>query len=51
LTHFRHVNDEHNLDRRSIATGRWAGEILGADAWFAITLATRVLAKEPFRLG
>src|SRR6266540_6477910 len=36
LTHFRHVDDEHNLDRRSIATGRLAGEILSNDAWFAI---------------
>lgn len=51
LTHFRHVNDAHNLDRRSIATGRLAGEILSADAWFAVSLATRMLAKEPFRLG
>jgi hypothetical protein len=51
LTHFRHVNDQHNLDRRSIDTGRLAGEILSQDAWFAISLATRMLAKEPFRLG
>jgi hypothetical protein len=51
LTHFRHVDDEHNLDRRSIATGRLAGEILSNDAWFAISLATRMLVKEPFRLG
>jgi hypothetical protein len=51
LTHFRNVDDAHNLDRRSIATGRQAGEILGRDAWLAITLAARILAKEPFRLG
>jgi hypothetical protein len=51
LTHFRDVNDEYSLDRRSISTSRHAGEILGADAWFAIRLATRMLAKEPFRLG
>jgi len=51
LTHFRNVDDAHNLDRRSIATGRHAGEILSRDAWFAITLAARILAKEPFRLG
>src|SRR6266568_8539552 len=51
LTHFRHVDDEHNLDRRSIATGRLAGESLSNDAWFAISLPTRMLAKQPFRLG
>jgi hypothetical protein len=51
LTHFRSVNDQQNLDRRSIATGRLAGEILSQDAWFAISVATRMLAKEPFRLG
>jgi hypothetical protein len=50
LTHFRNIDDPHNLDRRSIATGRLAGEILSRDAWFAIALAARVLAKEPFRL-
>ena len=51
LTHFRNVDDAHNLDRRSIATGRHAGEILSKDAWFAITLAAGMLVKEPFRLG
>lgn len=51
LTHFRNVDDPHNLDRRSIATGRLTGEVLSKDAWFAITLASRVLAKEPFRLS
>src|SRR3981081_3546832 len=50
LTHFRNVDDAHNLDRRSMATGRHAGEILSRDAWFAITLAARILAKEPFGL-
>ncbi|POR49336.1 hypothetical protein [Bosea psychrotolerans] len=50
LTHFRHIDDSHNLDRRSIATGQPAGELLGRDAWFAISLAVRMLAKPPFRL-
>ena len=50
LTHFRNVDDAHNLDRRSMATRRHAGEILSRDAWFAITLAARILAKEPFGL-
>lgn len=51
LTHFRHIDDEHNLDRLSLATGRHSGEILSKDAWFAITVASRLLGKEPFRLG
>jgi hypothetical protein len=28
-----------------------AGEILSKDAWLAISVAARILAKEPFRLG
>jgi hypothetical protein len=51
LTHFRNVDDEHNLDRRSIESGVYAGEILSRDAWFAVGLAVRMLAKEPFRLS
>lgn len=51
LTHFRNVDDAHNLTRRSMATGRIPGENSSRDAWFAITLAVRMLAKNPFRLG
>jgi hypothetical protein len=51
LTHFRHINDEHNLSRRSMTTGNDAGELLRSDAWFAIGLAVRTLAKKPFRVG
>jgi hypothetical protein len=51
LTHFTNVDEERHLERRSIQTGRAAGEVLGQDAWFAITLAMRTLAKEPFRLS
>ena len=50
LTHFRSVDDDRNLDRRSIATGRYTSDILGRDAWFAISLASRMMGKEPFRL-
>jgi hypothetical protein len=50
LTHFRNVDDDRNLDRRSIATGRFTSDILSKDAWFAITLASRMMGKPPFRL-
>ena len=50
LTHFRNVDDDRNLDRRSMATGRYTSDILGKDAWFAITLASRMMGKPQFRL-
>jgi hypothetical protein len=50
LTHFRNVDDDRNLDRRSIATGRFTSDILSKDAWFAITLASRMMGKPQFRL-
>lgn len=50
LTHFRNVDDEHNLDRRSMTTGELADEILKNDAWFAIGLAARLLSKKSFRV-
>jgi hypothetical protein len=50
LTHFRNVDDDRNLDRRSIATGRFTSDILSRDAWFAITLASRMMGKQQFRL-
>jgi len=50
LTHFRSVDDERNLDRRSITTGRYASDILSRDAWFAISVVSRVIGKAPFRL-
>jgi hypothetical protein len=50
LTHFRNVDDARNLDRRSIATGRFTSDILSKDAWFAITLASRMMGKQQFRL-
>ena len=50
LTHFRNVDDERNLDRRSISTGRHSSDLLGRDARFALTLASRMLGTAPFRL-
>lgn len=50
LTHFRTVDDERNLHRRSIDAGIEAGEILSRDAWFAISVASRMMGKAPFRL-
>lgn len=51
LTHFRHIDDEHNLQRRSMSVGKDAADVLRNDAWFAMGLAVRLLAKRPFRVG
>jgi len=51
LSHFRHVHDMSNLDRRSLAIGQHAADLLQHDAIFAIGLAVRMLAKPAFRLG
>lgn len=51
LSHFRHVHDATNLDRRSIDTGQHAMDLMRHDAVFAIGLAVRMLAKPAFRLG
>ena len=51
LSHFRHVHDASNLDRRSIDTGQHAMDLMRRDAVFAIGLAVRMLAKPAFRLG
>lgn len=51
LSHFRHVHDASNLDRRSIDTGQHAMDLMRHDAVFAIGLAVRMLAKPAFRLG
>jgi len=50
LTHFRAVDDEHNLVRRSMTTGEFVDDILINDAWFAIGLAARLLSNRPFRV-
>lgn len=51
LSHFRHVDDASNLDRRSVDTGQHAAALMRHDAVFAIGLAVRMLAKPAFRLG
>ena len=51
LSHFRHVDDESSLDRRSIDGREPIETFIQRDAQFAIGLATRILAKKPFRLG
>jgi hypothetical protein len=51
LSHFRHVHDDSNLSRRSVATGQHAYELMHQDAEFAIRLAARILSRPPFRLG
>lgn len=51
LSHFRHVDDASNLERRSIDGGEPPDVLIRRDANFAISLAVRVLAKPAFRLG
>lgn len=51
LSHFRHVGDGSNLDRRSIEESKSADDLLRHDAIFSIGLAVRMLSKPAFRLG
>ncbi len=51
LSHFRTVADDQNIDRRAITAGLRSEALIEQDAWFAIGLAVRVLAKPQFRLG
>lgn len=51
LSHYRHVDDGSSLDRRSIDGREPIETLIQRDAEFAIGLATRILAKTPFRLG
>lgn len=51
LSHFRHVGDASNLERRSIDGGEHPEVLIRRDANFAMNLAARVLAKPAFRLG
>ncbi len=51
LSHFRTVADDQNLDRRAITAGLRSEALIEQDAWFAIGLAVRILAKPQFRLG
>ncbi|MDQ7777820.1 MAG: hypothetical protein Q4615_19105 [Paracoccus aminovorans] len=51
LSHFRHVDDPGNLERRSLDDRQHGADLIRHDAVFAISLAVRMLAKPPFRLG
>ena len=51
LSHFQTFEDGQNLDRRAVDAGLRPDEVLRRDAWFAIGLAVKILAKPPFRLG
>ena len=51
LSHFRHLHDASNLDRRTMDTGQHAMDLLRHDAVFAIGLVVRMLARPPFRVG
>jgi hypothetical protein len=50
VTHFRHLDDTSQLDRRAINAGEPVRTLLEGDAYFAMALAVRILAKTPFRL-
>ena len=51
LSHFRHVDDPGNLDRRLLDARQHSADLIEHDAVFAIGLAVRMLAKPAFRLG
>lgn len=51
LSHFRHVHDASNLDRRSVDTGQHVTDLMHHDAVFAIGIAVKMLAKSAFHLG
>ena len=51
LSHFRTVADDQNIDRRAITVGLRFETLIEQDAWFAIGLPMRILAKPQFRLG
>lgn len=51
LMHFRSVDDPEQLDRRAIDAQEHAMSLLARDAYFAMGIAIRLLAKPPFRIG
>jgi hypothetical protein len=51
LSHYRSIDDESNLSRRTVESGIPAVEHLSVDATFAIAVAVRLLALPLFRLG
>lgn len=46
-SHFRNVNDSSNLMRRSMNADQEVGDLLKADAYFAIGIAINALSKPP----
>ncbi|GAN77193.1 hypothetical protein [Acidisphaera rubrifaciens] len=48
LSHFRTVYDDQNIDHRAIQTSVRSSDLIEQDAWFAIGLAVRILAKPQF---
>ena len=51
LAHFRTMDDPTHVDRRSMHEKAHYLDILRQDAFFAIALVMRILAKKPFRIG
>jgi len=51
LIHFRTLDDGQSVDRRAITAGLRSEAVIEQEAWFAIGLAVRMLAKPQFRLG
>lgn len=51
LSHFRPFADDQNIDRRAVTAGIRSDALIEQDAWFAIGIAVRMLAKPQFRLG
>lgn len=51
LSHFRPVADDQNIVRRAMMVGIHPDALIEQDAWFAIDITVRMLAKPPFRLG
>ncbi|TRO86743.1 hypothetical protein FKB34_15940 [Glycocaulis profundi] len=51
LSHFRHLDDSSNLDRRSMSESKPAEDLLRHDATFSIALAVRMLSMSAFRVG
>jgi hypothetical protein len=50
LSHYRNLDDPHNLTRRALSDRVGAGAILFNDATFSIGLAIRLLSNRHFRL-
>ena len=51
LSHYRSLKDPSHVDRRSMSEKMHFQEVLEKDAFFAVALIMRLLAKSPFRVG